>query len=369
MRKVFVLAFGLLGLSAAHAQITLTQLPSGGNKKAVVGERVGLTDVTIHYDRPAVKGREGKIWGQLVHNGFTDQGFGSAKAAPWRAGANENTTIEFSEDVRIEGQPLKAGKYGFFIAYDSLESIAIFSKNASSWGSYYYDASEDALRVKIRPVSTAQPVEWLRYEFMNQTEDAATLALVWEKKMFPLRIQTDYVQQQIASFRDQLRTERGFYWLAWDQAAQWCLQRGVNLEQALQWSDSATGLSFGGARMFGPRATKAGILEKLGRTAEATALMNESLPLANMQEIHQYGRQLLGQKKYREALEVFQMNYKKNGSQFTTAMGLTRAYSATGDFKNAMKYANIALPLAPNEANRKFLTDAIEKLKQNKDIN
>src|SRR5881398_3419970 len=80
------------------AQITLTGLPSGGNKKAVIGERIGLTDITIHYDRPRVKGREGKIWGQLIPAGFVDQGFGSSKAAPWRAGANESTTIEFSKD-------------------------------------------------------------------------------------------------------------------------------------------------------------------------------------------------------------------------------------------------------------------------------
>src|SRR3954469_3790056 len=118
------------------AQITLTGLPSGGNKKAIVGERIGLTDVTIHYDRPGVKGREGKIWGQLIPVGFIDQGFGSSKAAPWRAGANENTTITFSNDVKIEGQPLKAGTYGFFIAYDSTLSTIIFSKNSTSWGHF-----------------------------------------------------------------------------------------------------------------------------------------------------------------------------------------------------------------------------------------
>ena len=86
----------------AISQIPLTTVPSGGNKKAAVSERVGLTDITIQYDRPGVKGREGKIWGQLVHTGYTDQGFGNTKAAPWRAGANENTVFEFSTDVKIE---------------------------------------------------------------------------------------------------------------------------------------------------------------------------------------------------------------------------------------------------------------------------
>src|SRR3954466_10819338 len=134
MRKIFLLCSCTALFSTLFAQITLTQLPSGANKKAMVGERIGITDVVIHYDRPGVKGREGKIWGQLIPVGFIDQGFGSSKAAPWRAGANENTTIEFSNDVTIEGQPLKAGKYAFFVAFDPNESTLIFSKNNSSWG-------------------------------------------------------------------------------------------------------------------------------------------------------------------------------------------------------------------------------------------
>src|SRR6476661_9185497 len=133
MRKLLFFCWLLTALYLeAGAQITLTQLPSGGNKKAMVGERVGITDITIHYDRPGVKGREGKIWGELIPVGYIDPGFGSSKSSPWRAGANENTTIEFSNDVTIEGQPIKAGRYGFFIAYDPNESTLIFSKNATS---------------------------------------------------------------------------------------------------------------------------------------------------------------------------------------------------------------------------------------------
>lgn len=112
----------------------------------MVGERVGLTDITITYNRPRVKGREGKIWGQLVPYGFSDQGFGTSKEAPWRAGANECTTIEFSNDVNIEGKNLEAGKYGFFIAPGKDESTLIFSKNNTAWGSFFYDPSEDVLR-------------------------------------------------------------------------------------------------------------------------------------------------------------------------------------------------------------------------------
>jgi tetratricopeptide (TPR) repeat protein len=357
--------FSYLGVS----QITLTTLPSGGNKKAMVGERIGLTDVVIHYDRPGVKGREGKIWGQLIPAGYTDLGFGSSKASPWRAGANENTTIEFSKDVTVEGQPLKAGVYGFFIAYDSTEPTLIFSKNSSSWGSFYYDDKEDALRVKVKPVALNNSVEWLKYEFMNQTENSATIALEWEKLMIPFKVETNYINDQLESFRNELRTQRGFFWLAWDQAAQWCLQRNVNLEQALQWADSASGPSFGGQFLFQPHSTKAQILYKLGRSDEADAIMKQYLPLANMQELHQYGRLLIQQKKSKEAMEVFKMNYSKNPNQFTTLMGMTRGYSATADFKDALKYANMALQQAPNDANKKYVQDLIKKLKKGQDIN
>ena len=370
MRKLLFLLLAMFMLSiVSFSQITLTQLPSGGNKKAMVGERIGLTDVSIHYDRPGVKGREGKIWGQVVHTGFADQGFGSSKAAPWRAGANENTVIEFSRDVKIEGQPLKAGKYGFFIAFDEKEPTLIFSKNTSSWGSYYYNDKEDALRVKVKPVKLEQNVEWLRYEFLDQTENAATIALEWEKMRIPFRVETNYIEDQLASFKDELRTQRGFYWLAWQQAAQWCLQRNVNLEQALQWADSASGPSFGGANLFQPKATKAQILDKLGRQDEATALMKQALPLANVQELHQYARSLLSQKKNKEALEIFQMNYKKHPNEFTALVGLARGYAANADYKNALKYASQALPMAPNEPNKQFLNTAIEKLKNGQDIN
>ena len=370
MRKTFLLLCSLAALaSALHAQITLTGLPSGNNKKAFVGERIGLTDVVIHYDRPGVKGRSGKIWGQLIPAGFTDQGFGSSKAAPWRAGANENTTIEFSKDVTIEGHPLKAGKYGFFVAYNPESSILIFSRNSTSWGSFYYNDQEDVLRVEVKPVRLDNEVEWLRYEFMDQTENSATIALEWERLRIPFKIETDYTHDQLESYRRELRSERGFYWVAWNQAAQWCLQRNVNLDEALQWADSASGNTFGGAHMFQPLSTKAEILYKLGRTAEGDAIMKRAIPLADVQELHQYGRSLLAQKKSKEALEVFQLNYKKNPDQFTTLMGLTRGYSANGDYKNALKYAQLALPLAPPGANKTNVESMIGKLKLGQDAN
>ena len=335
----------------------------------MVSEQIGLTKVAINYDRPAVKGREGKIWGQLIHVGFTDQGFGSSKSAPWRAGANENTTMDFSTDVKIEGQNLPSGKYGFFIAYDPNECTLIFSKNSGSWGSYFYNEKEDALRVKVKPVVLDKSVEWMKYEFLNETENSATIALMWEKLMISFKVEVDYIKAQLESFRNELRTDKGFIWQSWQQAADWCLQRNVNLEEALAWADSATSTNFEGDRSFRAWSTKAQLLAKLGRDNEALAVMKKVLPNASMNEVHQYGRQLLIQKKNKEALEVFKSNFAKHPNQFTTLMGLVRGYSANGDFTTALKYANQALPLAPDTNNKNNVSAMIEKLKAGKDAN
>ncbi len=369
MKRISYLLFLLLLTNTLFAQISLTMLPSGGNKKASVSEQIGLTQVTIQYNRPGVKGREGKVWGELVHVGFADPEFGTSKSAPWRAGANENTTMEFSTDVLIEGQHLPAGKYGFFIAYDATECILIFSRNSGSWGHYFYSEKEDALRVKVKPQALDKTVEWLKYEFSNETENSAQLALQWEKLAIPFKIEVDYVKTQIASFRQELRTEKGFFWLSWNQAADWCLQRNTNLEEALRWADSATSPGFSGDRIFGAWATKARILQKLGRSDESAAVMKKALPLGNMIDLHQYGRQLLGMKQAKEALDVFKLNFDKNPNQFTTCMGLTRGYSANGDYKNALKFANQALPLAPDEQNKKSVQGMIDKLREGKDVN
>lgn len=370
MKRVLALLATSLFISIlAFSQIPLTVSPSGGNKKASISERIGLTDVTIHYDRPGVKGREGKIWGQLVHAGFIDQGFGSSKSAPWRAGSNENTTFEFSTPVKIEGQSLPAGKYGFFIAYDPNECTLIFSKNSTSWGSYFYSDKEDALRVKVKPSALDKSVEWLKYEFINETEYSATVALQWEKLMIPFKIEVDYVNAQLESFRKELRTEKGFIWESWNQAAAWCVQHNVNLDEALLWANSATSGNFGGDRSFTAWGTKAQILEKLNRAAEADSIMKKTTAFANMNEIHQYGRQLLQQKKNKEALDIFKTNFQKNPNQFTTLMGLVRGYSANGEYKNALKYANQALALAPDTNNKNNVSTMIEKLKAGQDAN
>ncbi len=346
----------------------LTTPPNGGNKKASVSEMIGITEVTIHYDRPGVKGREGKIWNNLVHTGFTDLGFGTSKQAPWRAGANENTTITFTTDVMVEGKTLRSGTYGFFVAMGNGDATLIFSNNTTSWGSFFYDPAEDALRVTVKTEPLNESVEWLKYEFMNETDNSAVIALEWEKLKIPFKIEVDYPKTQLALFKNELRSSKGFTSDAWVQAAQFAASNN-DLEDALQWSDYSINGVFVGQKDFKTLSTKAMILEKQGKTSEADAVMKEALPLGNITDLHQYGRQLIAQKKPKEALEVFKINAQKNPNVFMTTVGLARGYSAAGDYKNALKYAKLALPLAPDKVNKDSVAKMIDTLGQGKDVN
>ncbi|MEP7254939.1 MAG: DUF2911 domain-containing protein [Ferruginibacter sp.] len=368
-KKLFVSIIALLISTFSFSQILFT-IADGGNKKTTVSERIGITDVTLHYDRPAVKGREGKIWGQLVPYGFTDQGFGTSKAAPWRAGANENTTISFSSDVMIEGKTLPAGTYGLFIAMEEGGSATfIFSNNSTSWGSFFYEPKEDALRVTVKTVALTESVERMKFEFMDEKENSATVALIWEKLKIPFTIEVDYIKTQLQSFRNELRNAKGFRWEAWLEAVNFCVQRNTNLDEALQWSDYAIAGPFIGQKNFRTLNAKASVLNKMGRGAEADALLKEAMPLATMQELHNYARQLLREKKPAQALEAFKLNAQKNPNVFTTNMGLMRGYSGNGDFKNALKYAKAAQPQATDKVNKDAIEGFIKMLEEGKDIN
>jgi hypothetical protein len=156
--------------------------------QASVMQRLGTnTDITILYGRPGVKGR--KIWGELVPFGMSPGSqYSQGKPFPWRAGANENTTIELSKDVLIEGKKLAAGKYGVHMIPSQKEWTVIFSKNNSGWGSYSYDPKDDALRVTVTPVK-APHMEWLMYGFDDLAGTSATAFLHWESLKVPLKIE------------------------------------------------------------------------------------------------------------------------------------------------------------------------------------
>lgn len=337
---------------------------------------IGPAKVTIDYSSPAVHGpgvpggppvdRRGKIWGALVPYGLTDPGFGTSKQAPWRAGANENTVFTFTHPVQIEGQALAAGRYGFHAIVDPNEWTLIFSKNSTSWGSFFYDATEDALRVKVKP-QKHEYREYLTYEFLDRKPDSATASLQWEDLSVSFNIKvTGATEIYLSRLRQELRTDVGFQYLAWTNAAQYCVQANTNLEEALQWADYAIAGAFVGQKNYATLSTKAQVLRRLQRTDEAKAIMRTAieLPGTTTFEIHQYGRQLLNNQQNADALAVFELNAKRFGEAWPTHVGLARGYAANGDKAKALEHARKALPQAPDALNRTALEALIKSLSE-----
>jgi tetratricopeptide (TPR) repeat protein len=365
----------LLAAAATASAQSVTMPPSGDNQKASVTQHIGLVKVTIEYSSPDVTGpsgenRRGKIWGGLVPYGIHDLGFNDRRG-PWRAGANENTVLTVSHPVKVQGQPLPAGRYGLHMLAGEREWTIIFSRNSSSWGSFSYDESEDALRVATVP-EKAPYREYLSYEFLERKGDRATVALEWEELRVPFTITVDdpaalYVQ----NLRDELRGAAGFSWQNWVAAAQYCVQQDRSLDEALRWAENAIALPFVGQANFTTLSTKAQVLGKLSRGDEAAAVMAQALDLPGAQpvEIHMYGRRLLTEGRAKDAMAVFQRNQKRFGDAWPVHVGLARGYSAMGDYKTALKHAEIAVGQAPDALNKKSLEEAVQKLRQGKDMN
>jgi hypothetical protein len=367
--KFYLLLLSLQLHFAGLVNAQLTTLPRGGNKKASVSEQIGITNVTIHYSRPGVKKRDGHIWGELIPVGYTELGYGTKKPAPWRAGANENTTIEFTTDVKIEDHELPAGRYGFFVAYDPGECTLIFSKNSTSWGNFFYKPEEDALRVKVTPVKTDKSVEWLKYEFANQTPTSATVQLQWEKLVIPFRIDVDVIKTQIESFRKELRGDKALpgSWQEWNQAAAYCAANNTNLEEGLLWADSSLSAIFGGGSSFTAWKTKAAILDSMGRKAEAAEVMKKAMPFMDMIQGYTYGYSLIATNP-KEAFVIFKMVYDKYPNTLFGNIGMASGYSAFGDYKKALPFAQKALPLAKG-GNKAEIEKNIRDLQNGKDMN
>jgi len=372
------LAFGfaaLLALAPRAGAQSITLPPDGDNQRSEVTQQIGLVTVSVAYGSPDVHApngddRRGKIFGTLVPYGIYDLGFNNRKG-PWRAGANENTVFTVSHPVTIQGQPLPAGRYGLHMIAGASEWTVIFSKNSTSWGSFSYDQAEDQLRVTATP-EKAPYREFLSYEFLERKPDRAIVALEWEELRIPLTIAVPSMSTlYVDNLRRQLRDAAGFQWQNWNAAAQYCLQQNTNLEEALTWAENAIGLQFVGQANFTTYSTKAQILGKLSRAAEATTVMTAAmaLPNATPTEIHQYGRQLQQQGKQVEAMAVYQANAKRFGDAWPVHVGLARGYSAAGDYKAALSHAERALPQAPDALNRTSLTVAIAALKAGKDMN
>tara|TARA_B110000914_G_C15473796_1_gene452029 strand:+ start:627 stop:1196 length:570 start_codon:yes stop_codon:yes gene_type:complete len=157
------------------------------SQNSSVTQYVGVdTQITINYSRPAVKGRV--VWGNMVPYGLAAADkYSNGKSFPWRAGANENTTIEVNNEVKIGGSTLAAGKYSIHMIPSKTDWVIIFNKNNNQWGSFSYDESADALRVTVTPVE-APFEEFLSYKFGDITENSVIGFLHWEKLKVPFQI-------------------------------------------------------------------------------------------------------------------------------------------------------------------------------------
>ena len=376
MRRTTIASLALAAVLAANASgQAISTPPSGDNQKSSVSQNIGLVEVRIDYNSPDVHGpdgkdRRGKIWGELVPWGAPDDPFGTCTECPWRAGANQNTVFTVSHDVKIEGQPLPAGSYGLFMEPGQDEWTVIFSKNSASWGHYFYDPKEDALRVKVKP-SKAEYNEWLTYEFTDRRPDKATVALKWEELQVPINITVDNATDlHLARIRDELRNFQGFNWQNWVAAARYAMN-AKRMNDALEFADVAVNRQFVGVENFQTLTMLANVQEAAGKMAESQATRAKALShaTAGPTDLHQYGRQLLAQGKKEEALKVFELNAKRHPNAWPVHVGLARGYSAVGRYKDALKHAKLALAQAPDEQNRNVLAEGIKKLEAGKDMN
>lgn len=368
----------LIGLSASvFAAQGLTFPPNGENPQASVTQAIGPVRVTVEYSSPRVvrgkNDRAGKIWGELVPWGMSDLGFNGCASCPWRAGANENTTLAVTHAVKVQGQALPAGTYGLHMIPGQDEWTVIFSRDAGSWGSFWYDAKNDALRVKTK-AGKSEYHEWLTYEFTEREPAKATLALKWEELQVPLSIAVENVNQLwVDNMRADLRGFAGFNWQNWQQAAAFCAQKNVNLAEGLKWAERAVSDPTwgGGDENFTTLATLSLLQSLNGRAEESAKTFDKALnhPTARPVQIHQAGRQLLASGNKEQALRVFQFNAKRFPNQWPVHVGLMRGYAAMGDKKKALEEARLALAQAPDEGNRKNLQGLVKLLEEGKDIN
>ena len=354
IRLLVLLAGVLLSAGFAHAQTAtgetlMLDLPRASQHAKVI-QRIGVTDITINYHRPLANGRQ--IWGKVVPYGQV-----------WRAGANENTTITFSDPVTIEGQALDRGTYGLHMIPGEGEWTVIFSKDSTAWGAFSYKQDEDALRVKVKP-QQADTHDALSYDFDDLKADSAVVIMRWDKVAVPFKVAVNVNDLVTASIQRQVHGLNQYYWEGWDDAAQYYLVNKINLDTALKYEDQ----SIQSEERYDNLLNKSKILEAMGRHQDAEMFKTKALDKASSLQLYFYARQLQSEKKQDEAMAVFKSTAKKYPDTWTSHMGLARVYSAQGDFDNAVKEVKLSLANAP-DSNKPNLENYVKKLQNKEDIN
>ena len=363
----------VLVLAAVPAFAELTLPPSGDNQRATVTQQIGPVLVSVEYSSPRVtlKGdnRRGKIWGQLVPYGLTKLA-PDCPQCPWRAGANENTIFTVSREVKVQGQTLPAGKYGLHMIPAKEQFTIIFSKNSTAWGSFSYDAKEDALRVTTKPTK-ADYHEWLTYEFTEREPAKATVALEWEDLQIPFTVSVDNSPAlYCAALHDDLRGSTGFDWHNVQTAADYCVRNKVNLQEAMTWASRASTPSLGGDENVATLMSLSRAQAANGQNAEASKTFERALasPAAKPFDFHVAGRALLAEGKKEEAMRIFRTNAKRFPDQWPVHVGLMRGYAAAGDKAKALEEGRLAVKQAPDDGNRRNLENALKAIEAGRKI-
>jgi hypothetical protein len=270
---------------AAAAQVTLPR-PS---QKASVSQRIGVTDVTITYSRPAVKGR--KIWGDPLPGQITevkgeatlDDQNKRPKDAPivpwghvWRTGANEATMFTVTDDVLINGQKLPAGSYSLHTIPNKDEWTIVFNGTANQWGSFDYDPAKDTLRVTAKPQWVDTNEEYLSYSFDPVTDDSAQINIRWEKVSVPFTVKVPDVNAvTISKLTKAVSEAKPDDWRTPYQAAQYALNNKNTADdaQGMAWLDQ----SIKAKETFQNLSAKSYFLYKAGKKDEAFALADQAI--------------------------------------------------------------------------------------------
>ncbi len=344
-----LVAFALTCLVAMPAVRAQRLILPQTSPKASVMQTVGLTEITVTYNRPGVKSRT--IWGDLVPYDEV-----------WRVGANENTTISFSTPVRIGGKELTAGTYGLHMIPGKEEWTVIFSTNFTSWGSYFYDEKEDALRIKVK-AEAGEFTERMAFLIANLKDDAADVVLAWEKLRVSFTVQVDVKATVVASIRKQLRSVEGFMPEALRNAALYCLRNEVSLDEGLSWIDRAIAAQ----PTTGNLLVKAQILEKQGDGTAVAVMVQTAVDAASSEaDFNDLGYYYLNAKKNKEAIETFKRNARSYPKSWNAHDSLAEAYEKTGDQKLALEHYKKALELVNVDNQKRRIENSIKKLSESR---
>ncbi|GAB4234557.1 MAG: hypothetical protein Tsb0034_08240 [Ekhidna sp.] len=322
--------------------------------KASVVQRIGITDIKIDYFRPSVNGRQ--IWGQLVPYGYQSIAADGANTAPWRMGANNNTTIEFNHPLKIQNKQLEAGKYALFSAIrEDGTAYVLISKNHSGWGSMHYKEDDVIMKYNTKMDSTDTFYEQLAFMFEEVSNDSAKLNMKWENLQItiPIKVNTKELAYQYL-----LSNQRSFDAInpgtssSWHQAAAlYLMNNKFHLDQALEWSNNAIDESRGGIRSF-PNLTTNTILKALnGQPEEANEVLKEAFDVApNLNIMVFFGNQAntfqltnIAKENYLDALKKF----PKATNAWYVRYQLSQIYLDEGDKKKFIKLIDQAINDAP----------------------